>query len=202
MTSEAPGGALELLEELALGSARGGRKTTALVGFEVVRVLTPQDLPALLAPVPVDSQVSPIIAIRHAHHHMAQLIVEGHEMGHISLMTGFSPSWISNIQRSPAFQELLGYYQAQKELQFVDVCERMKRLGLNALDELQERLDKDPEAWSKKELMDLAEMTLQPSTQSGGKRSPNALGLAVSVRFVEAKGTTLDVVPTQVELGD
>lgn len=199
MTQPLVEGSLELLDEIALGSARGGRKRPGVVPWEIVRELTPGDLPVLLAPPPVGSQPSPILAIRHAHHHLARLITEGHEMGHISLMTGYSPAWISNIQTSPAFQELLHYYSAQKELEFVDVCERMKRLGLNALDELQERLDREPDSWTKKELMDLAELTLQPGGEPG-KRQPNALGLAVSVRFVEPQGQTLDVVPTKVEL--
>lgn len=180
-----------LFEEIILGGAAGGRKKTAPITIEVERSLVPSDLASLEAG---DSPAAPpgqggILHIRYAHHQLARLLVtEGAALAEISLLTGYSPAYISNLKNDPAFKELLAHYESQKELKFIDVLDRMKTLGLSVLDELQRRLEDDPEGFKKSELMSLADLTLLRSRAGHGSGSDTtgtgASPVQVNVSFV------------------
>lgn len=199
----------ELLDEVELPSARGGRKRAMPVEIEVVRSLTSEDLPLLLDPPPVPAeQRYGTLQIRHAHHLLARCLANGTDQNDAALITGYSVSYISDIKNSPAFAELLAYYQTKKELVFVDVAERMKVLGLNSLDELQRRLEAEPDEWSKRELMELSKLMLidgraSPGSSQGG--GGPGVGLNINVKFVTAgqgpslPGPLVDVTPVAVE---
>jgi hypothetical protein len=182
---------LDFNDPLGLGPARGGRKTAKPLEVEVVRELTPDDLPSLrqgFAP----SQRS-LTTIRHSHHQLAQLLARGTTQSDAALITGYSPSYISVIKDDPAFAELLSHYASVSEEKFADVLERMRSLGLSTLDELQSRLELEPENWSARELMEMAELLLvKPMRQqaviasaSGGSSGP--AGVQVQVNFVTAQ---------------
>jgi len=72
----------------------------------------------------------------------------------------------------------LAYYEGKVEQEYVDGLERMQVLGLSALDELQARLEADPEGWTKRELMELAELLRIKQRLPGERRevSPGACG--------------------------
>lgn len=187
-----PGQTLELLDDVVLGSARG-RGRPGKLEVEVVRALVPADLDELRHPTPVENPNTALVQIKAAHHRLAMTIAEGHDLEIVSLMTGYSPSYVSKIKGDPAFAELLAYYQTQKRQVFVDTAERMKTLGLTTLDELQSRLETEGEKWSKRELMDLAELMLGKGTSSGGDGGRGASGgsgpgVSVSVTFVGTHG--------------
>jgi hypothetical protein len=157
-----------------------------------VRALMPEDVPAISAPTTqVAPAASPIARIKHAHHSLARRIALGESPGVISAATGYSPGYIATIQRDPAFQELLSYYTTQAEQIFIDVAERMRDLGIASLEELQNRLDENPEEWSRRELMELAELMLVKPMAAAGKFGQNGGngaggGVAISVKFVNA----------------
>jgi hypothetical protein len=172
----------------------------------VVRSLTEADLPALRAPMPVQAPAQTyggLAKVRHSHHLLARLCAEGlHSDGEMGLISGYAPSYIAYLRKhDPAFRELLGYYSTQKEQIFVEVSERMKALGLSALDELQARLDSETDKWTKRELMELSELLLVKSQQRGGGLAPQGAGagagVTVNVKFVQApqSGTTIDITP-------
>lgn len=136
-------------------STTRGRQAQPLM-LEVVRPLQPADLENLAGFAKDNYDSTPSIAkIRHGHHELARLLALGKPDAEISLITGYSPAWISNLKRDPTFQELLKFYSANRDLKFRDTLERMKTLGLHTLDELQARLTEDPDAWTKRELMEL-----------------------------------------------
>jgi len=67
----------------------------------------------------------------------------------------------------------------------------MRTLGLSTLDELQARLEAEPESWSKRELMELAELTLLksrvlPPTGSDSGPGSTSGGVQVNLQFVTA----------------
>src|SRR5262249_8978552 len=120
----------------------------------------------------------------------------------ISAITGYSQSYISNIQRSPAFAELVDYYSTQAQQLYVDAMKRLKVLGLTSVEELQERLDNAPEKFSPRELMEVTTMALLKPLEA--KRPPAApttpLGAAaplVEIKFVGTapKDTLVDITP-------
>lgn len=181
---------VELLDSIALGSARGGKKATLPLTIDQIRPLTPDDIPLLLAPPPILNPTRGPLQLRHSHHQLARLIASGSEMTEVSLITGYSLSYISVIKGDPAFKELLSYYDKQREMIFVDVVERMRSLGLNTLEELAARLENEPESWSRRELMEMAElMLLKPLTAAAQARSGGGVPGAPITLNVTFEGT-------------
>lgn len=178
----------ELLDELTLGSGRGGRRPAKPLFGQVVRQIDGRDLEELMSPtnIPVEK---PVQAIRHAHHQLAQLLAKGVAQEEISAITGYSPSYVSQMKSMPMVAELVAHYATQRAQQFVDVAERMKVLGISAIEELQQRLMDDPNGWTKRELVELAKcMTGDASAVSraatGGGPNQTA-AIALSIQFVK-----------------
>lgn len=182
----------ELLQEINLGSARGthARQPAAPVKIEVVRALTADDLPMIQAPAPVGGPIQCVKNLRYSHHRLAELIAKGMSGGEVSLATGYSPSYISTIQRDPAFAELVAYYTTQTRALFADSLERLKSLGLDATEKLQDMLHDETVVWTKRELMELTELgLLGPMTAANGKNVPQpgaSANLSLEVKFVGA----------------
>lgn len=197
MSAALPAG---LLEEISLGSARGGRKQEQPVEITVVRELTPNDLSAIRNPPAVSGAVPVVQQLRHSHHRLAELLAKGLPQTKISLITGYSQSYISNIQRDPAMAELIVYYSAQKETIFISAMERLAVLGMDGIDALQAKLD-DPEVkWSPRELMELVDMAVvKPGTAVALGRGPQAPGPSVQleVKFVGARPRESEVIEVQ-----
>lgn len=181
----------ELVTELSLGSARGGQRPKVPVEIEVVRSLTQEDIPALQARLPVASPQQLVKTLRHSHHRLAELIAKGLPGEEISLITGYSPSYISNIKNDPAMRELIVYYDNQKQSIFTDGMERLRVLGIDATEKLAEKLADETVDWSKRELMELVEMAVvKPSTAALQARAPApsaSASLSLEVKFVGTK---------------
>lgn len=195
----------EMPAELALGSARGGKKASKQLSWSIVRALTPEDLPKIQNPPPIGFQGQRLRELRSAHHQLAQLIASGEEHETICLMTGYSMARISILKGDPAFAELIKYYQIQREQVFIDLVEREKALGIATLEELQARLEEDPAGWTRKELMELYDR-LRPVQQGQGK--PGGPGgptpVAIQVNFVSPspRQQALSTIPSLESLYD
>ena len=191
---------LGLLAELDLGPGRGSgrkREVEPLV-VEIVRELGVDDLPDLINPPPVDAPAQRIKRLHHQHHQLARVLAQGVSESEASFMTGYSPAYISQIRNhDPAFRELMAYYAAEREAIFIDTVERMKGLGLQALDELQARLEAEPEKWTHREIMELAELNLVKPIRAGagsgfgggGVGGGPGSGVVVNVKFVQPPET-------------
>jgi hypothetical protein len=177
---------------LVVPSARGGRKPTLPLEITIVRDLSPDDLPQLAQPIPADAPRSGmLVKLRHGHHLLAQALAKGMKPGEAALATGYCLSRISVLQGDPAFAELLAHYRDLADVRFIDVAERMKGLGLTAMDEIQDRLDTTPEGFSNRELMELADLMLvkgKMAPQGGSAGAP-----AIMVQFISSEsGVTID----------
>jgi hypothetical protein len=169
-----------------LGIARRGSRPPALrdYGLAVVRELTSADLPDLREPA-VNPPTSGIQQIRAQHHNIARLVVQGHPDVEVSLLTGYTPEYVRKLKGDPSFAELVAYYQAQKEIKFADMLERMRELGLSAMEEIQARLANEPEEWSNRELMELLDRMGPRSGPMPFGQSPAAGNVSVTVQFVK-----------------
>jgi hypothetical protein len=105
---------------------------------------------------------------------LARLVAQGTREGEISLVTGYSLPYISNIKTDPAFGELVAYYKSQVSEVYLDVHARLAVLGLDSVDELQDRLATAPDEFTTRELMELAALGLDRAgyapkqSQAGG----------------------------------
>lgn len=99
--------------------------------------------------------------MRASHHELARLIAEGRKEVEVAAMTGFSQSRISTLKGSPAFQELLSFYQEKKEAIYVDTHEKIASLGNESLDALRDDLHDGLLTPSQK--IEIAKLTLDRS---------------------------------------
>lgn len=200
--------ALALLDEVTFPKAAGGYAPPAApVQFRVLRPLTPADVPTLLAKAPSGAGADPVATIRQSHHNLARLLATGVDDVEASLCTGYTPNHISRLRQSPAFAELLNYYSTQRDQIFVDALERMKVVGLMAIDELRQRIEDEPSAFARRELMEVVDLMLVKSQQLAPTRAGAAglgapAGVNVAISFVQAKpqeppSVTIDQRPTE-----
>lgn len=170
-----------------------------------VRPLEEHEL-AFLHSGPIGSVTQSVATMRTAHHNLAMLLAQGRSNAEVAAITGYSPSRISILKNSdPAFQELLAHYQNRRELVMVDTLERLKAIGLSSLEALQEQLDENPSGWSKRELMELAELGLIKGRVgagggAGGSNGGSASsGVTLNIQFVDpgagSAAPTIDVKP-------
>jgi hypothetical protein len=174
-------------------------KAKGPLACHVVRDLNPADLDVLANPPRGGFKAPSLQRIRNTHHMLARLIAEGRKNTEISMISGFSSARIAQLQHDPMFQELVAYYAAQVEAQYVDVHARLADLGTSTIEELRERLEETPEKFSVRELLDIMKETLDRSTApaKGGTK-----GTTIEIKFVgandahagePAKGTILDL---------
>ena len=108
----------------------------------------------------IDPQVteqSPVHKLKAVHHELARLMALGFTDTDIGRLTGYSLSHMHTLRRSPAFQNLLVYYSAQRDLETVGVREKIAALAEQSLNRLGEVLYSgdviDPEWLSKTSAM-------------------------------------------------
>lgn len=171
---------------LALLDGQVAATPVRLRGLEatVIRGLTAEDVLAAAEGQALEGPTS-LGSIRYAHHRIAQLLCDGTPGVKVALLTGYSPGYITRLQADPVFRELLAYYAGQAEAVHVDSLERLKQLGLSAMDELQERLELKPEEFTKKDLIEIVKQAVPAGTGiTGGSPTPAGPSVALTVQFV------------------
>lgn len=135
-----------------------GRPAKA-VSVEVVRELTQADL-MLVGTGP--TRPTTLKKLRDSHHAVARLIAEGKTNAEIGTETGYGQSRISTLKGDPAFQELIASYRkdvdAAKSVAFAGTLEKMSTIHNDFLDELQDRLDTQPETMSTDTILDAVKL--------------------------------------------
>lgn len=176
---------------LDIGAAK--RRPARPVRVEILRELGAEDLPILQSEEAAPVKGQTLRNLRHSHHNLAMLIAKGDPIEQVALSTGYDPQYIARLARSdPAFKELVAHYVSIREEKFVDVMDRMKVLGLSTLDEIQNRLEAAPDDWSRRELMELADLMLlkpiavQQRANGTGFAAGSAAPVNVAVNFVTA----------------
>ena len=188
----------DLLECIALGLAPQAPASARPLQLRYLRDMSEADAHALTAPeaprVPalLLAGRSPAEQMRYRHHLLAKSLARGATDVEAAAETGYALETIRGHKASPAFRELLAYYESQHEVRHLEVAERRTHVGVQALEELAERLD-DParrEAIPTQELRRIVESTLGRIGQgpSGPALVPvgGALGggLTLNVQFV------------------
>jgi hypothetical protein len=101
--------------------------------------------------------VAPTIKkLRTKHHALARAIASGLDDGDAAVLIGYTASRVSILKSDPSFKELVRFYTAKVEDQYLGMHERMAGLGLDAVNELSDRLEEDPDAFSNTQLMEMA----------------------------------------------
>lgn len=148
------------------GPGRQAKQVTA----EFSRALTPADFALARASGPI--QAKPLAKIRDSHHSLARVLATGTSEGDASIITGYSPSRISVLKADPQFQELLEFYRSTATQVVADFRARMADMGMDALTEMRDRLQENPEDFSssllKDIVRDMADRTGHAPQRQGG----------------------------------
>jgi hypothetical protein len=145
---------------------RAGRPSKPLEA-EVLRPITEADL-ALADTLDVSSAPPPLKRLTDRHHALARLLAAGTPEGEAALILNYDQSRISILKHSPAFQELLQLYRSEVDREFATTLEHMSGMTKDALVELRERLEDEPEKFSNRELLSIVTDMVDRADVDGG----------------------------------
>lgn len=97
---------------------------------------------------PLGVQAVNIKALRHTHHRLAQMLAVGVDETVAAKLCNYSISRVSILKADPAFAELLAHYSEQTAEEWADFVATAANLSMDFLQELQKRLDENPEQFS------------------------------------------------------
>lgn len=122
---------------------------------------------------PIGVQTPTIKSIRHTHHRLAQLLAGGMDEIQAAALCNYTLSRVSILKSDPAFKELLAWYSSRVDAEFADFITAASGLGLDALQELQLRLDEKPETFTNQALLELVKTTADRSGNAPIARTHN-----------------------------
>lgn len=149
----------------------------------------------------------PIAKLRERHHTCARLMAQGASGAQITAVTGYSPPTLSRLRKDPTFIELLAHYAEQVDDAVADTHARLSGLSLQAISELQDRLDDEPEDISTPQLLDILKVSADRSGHGPEHKSTQNLnvniGLAerLAAATQRAQNRIIDITPTSVARG-
>jgi len=94
---------------------------------------------------PIGIRPADLKQIRQTHHFVAQLLATGMPVHDVARATNYTRERISSMRNSPAFQELEAYYAEGQREELADFISKAKMLSDDILQEIQRRLDEEPE---------------------------------------------------------
>lgn len=167
---------------------RGRRRSTLPPSF--VREMTREDVATVATGAPPQQPL--LQRIRTTHHMAARLLAEGRQLVEVSAITGYTPGRLQQLRNDPAFCELLEHYKVQHDGRYANFHERLAGLGMSFVEELQQRLEEQPEAFSNDEVMRAIEKLLDRGgygPKSTREVNVNARSFALSViEMVKSEG--------------
>ena len=151
---------IETLIDQAVAALPRGRRGNVSTPPTLLRPIAEDDLPMILAsPAPPPAE-QPIKRLRHTHHLAARCMAEGRSLVETSHITGYTPARLGQLKNDPTFQELMQHYKDLTDGQWLNVHERLAALGIAITEEIQQRLDENPESFTVEELRRWAETAL------------------------------------------
>jgi len=125
--------------------------------------------------------------LTHRHHRLARTLAEGIEPGVASVMCNYSISRVSILQADPTFQELVRFYRAQVEAQFIGLQERLAGLAETAADILQDRLEDTPDGFDNEDLRKLVALGADRTGNGPSSTTNVTVGFAARLESARAR---------------
>jgi hypothetical protein len=188
-----PGATSVSTNPLTISISRGIGRNVSLVDYMLVRELTADDVPRLAATSDsLRGGISQIKTLRQTHHLLAKAIASGKTMAEAAAISGYTQTTISVLKKDPAFIELVSLYEDDINKVYLDVHARMAALSISTLEELQDRFEKSPETFTKRELLDmftaLADRSIPTAKGGPAAQAPSSQGgTALQINFIQAK---------------
>lgn len=122
----------------------------------VVRELDRADL--VLLATEKGSKPSAIKRITERHHALARSLAGGMKESDAAPLHGYSISRVSILKGDPAFKELLEFYREDAQRPYRDLHTRLAGIAIDAVEELSNRLEEEPEKVTNGQLMEMAKL--------------------------------------------
>lgn len=165
-----------------------------------VRELVREDLEVLRRPRHVASTPQ---KLRDSHHRVARLVAAGFRPNEISEKTGYSLARIAQLNKTPAFQELVASYRNKHdeayERSLDDYYEYIKLNAIKAERRIADRLDDEDEEISIRELVAISRDAAD-RIGYGKRQIVTNINVDFAARLEKAiarSGKTIEAVPTQ-----
>ena len=129
--------------DLGLDITRVKGRAGKAVACAEIRDLTAADLALLETERGI--QAPPIAKLRASHHALARALAAGCKPAEAGLITGYSASRISILQKDPSFIELMDLYRDQVQDNFSAGLELMKVAHVEMVEEIVDRVRDNPE---------------------------------------------------------
>lgn len=127
-------------------------------------------------------------SIRARHHRIAQLLAAGMKPITVARIVGYTPGFVANLQRSPAFQELLAHYTAEVHDQFTDFVQSAAEFSAEVLDELRDRLQENPKQFTVNQLLESMKATADRSGNAPVAKSQSVnVNIDLGTKLAEAR---------------
>lgn len=168
----------------------------------VTRELTPEDLHK--AETTVKNVETPILRKVSARHHaMARRIASGQSLTEAAIASGYVPSRASLLRDDPTFQELVTFYREKYDAEYADFHEQMSGLATDAIIEMRDRFEQDPEQFKNGQLLSIITATADRTGYGPSSKSEVNVTVGLADRLVEARRRiaeqrrTIDVTPVR-----
>jgi len=139
--------------DLKLDIVRTTGRAKAPLSAELGRELGESDL--ALAELEFGSAPEPISKLRAKHHALARALASGMSQNDAAIVSGYSVSRVSILRSDPAFQELEAFYRRDTVEAYRDMHGMLAALGEDAVAELHERLEAEPDKFSNSMLLEI-----------------------------------------------
>lgn len=164
--------------DLELDIFRTSGRAALPLSATVVRELDPADMAAL--GVEKGSKSSPIKRISERHHALARNLAGGMPEGEAALVCGLSLSRVSILKADSQFQDLMVFYRRDVDVVYKDAHAKLAGVASIALDEIQDRLEDNPQDVSMGQLIELAKLGAD-RTGNGPQSSTTNLNVNVDL---------------------
>lgn len=133
-----------------------------------------------------------VVKLRESHHAVARLVALGQSPAEISLQTGYSLARLYTLAVNPSFRDLVAFYRNDEAAVHQDFMFRMGLVAQDALQEIHERLQDNPERFDEDQLTDLFKVVADRAGYAPVQRTINkSLHMTIGARFDQAEQRAL-----------
>lgn len=141
---------------------------------------------------------APLKNLRQRHHAAARHLADGKSVTEVALIVGLTPQRITQLQVDPAFADLVEYKRKNLEEEVVDFRRQLANVGTDALIELQDRMESEPEKFTNAMLLELAKTTADRTGHGPSTTTTHNLNIGIGQRLKEASSRVQRMTPATI----
>lgn len=174
-----------------------GRAAKPAPTAEAIRELRGQDLELLSEE--KGSRPPPLKRLRDRHHSAARLLASGKSEGEVAAITGYDISRISILKNDPAFVELLEFYRADVNREYLSLHEQLAGLSMDAAVILRERMEDEPDKLTVTQVLEIVRLGADRTGHGPSTKVEQNVNINLASRLDEARkrlaSRTIDITP-------